>query len=388
MRNLGTWFAALSAVGMLACSTSEEPACVRPQGCAGDPGAGCVWACVDGICQPLCPPECTLAADCAEHAWPLGCAGHWECQAGACQAECDTLPCGADADCTGEPPCDYGGVWRCQSGECVPFCEPPPDCVAAADCLGGAWPEGCGGHWSCVQSTCQAVCDSTGCPDGSCDAAGGEDPASCPVDCVLVPCTTFADCLELPWPLQCVGAWACQAGTCTARCDSGCSAEGLPVDAADGCCAGLKPVIDCPPDQGCDDNQLFCVDCSDGVCDPHESTFNCLDDCPQGCVKGERRTFTCTGGPEVPWCQCLAPECPPVCQSDAAGQEAWVDSCTSLVLLVGPCRQCEPACQSIGYREEGWYAICPNGPEPSLIAYAFCAPRWTCTADPAAACGK
>ncbi|HOX43166.1 MAG TPA: hypothetical protein PK668_06195 [Myxococcota bacterium] len=388
MKNLGVWLAALSALSLLACSASEGPACVSPQGCSGDPGAGCEWACIDGECRPLCQPECTLAAACEGHDWPLNCVGHWECQAGVCQAVCDTPVCSADGDCTGALPCEFGGAWRCDGGECVADCLPPPDCNQPADCLGGAWPQGCAGHWSCEQSICQAVCDASTCPDGTCDDAGGEDQGSCPIDCVQVPCTTFADCLQLAWPLQCVGVWACQAGTCTARCDSSCSTEGLAVASADGCCAGLHPVIDCPPDLVCEDNPLYCVDCSDRVCDPHENTFNCLADCPQGCDLGARRPFTCPGGATVPWCECLAPACPPVCQPDPTGQEAWRDSCTDQVLLVGRCEGCTAVCDGIGFREEGWYASCPNGPAPELVAYAFCAPRWSCAPDPASLCGK
>jgi len=233
-----------------------------------------------------------------------------------------------------------------------------------------------------VDSACEPLCDAVACPDGACDGAAGEDAATCPYDCGARPCGSFADCLDLPWPLGCLGAWVCQGGACVARCNSACVGEGLVTGAADGCCAGLQPLVDCPPGEGCDATRLFCVDCRDGVCDPHESSFNCTADCPAGCPAGEQRAYTCPGGESVPWCECREPACRPRCQAEATGQEAWVDSCTQQVWLVGACRECTPVCSAIGTREEGWYEQCDNTPSSRLITYAFCAPRWSCPPEP------
>jgi hypothetical protein len=368
------------------CSSEAGPGCVQAE-CVGDPGPGCAWACVDGSCRALCPPECVLAADCGAKPWEEPCQGRWECQAGACRAVCESPQCVQDHDCTGVLPCEHGGRWRCQDNTCRADCDPPPQCQAPVDCLGRTWPESCFGHWSCPGGSCRATCDPQTCPNGSCDTAGGEDEGSCPADCVVRPCTTASDCNELTWPLACLGVWMCEAGACRPECRPDCGQEGWRVESAEACCAGLRALVDCPPElPNCEVTQrLFCVDCGDGACDPHESTMNCLGDCPLGCQVGERRSYLCPQGVSRPWCECRQAPCEPICIGGGTGQEGWRDPCTGNV-RPGRCANCTVECRSIGTRNEGWYAICPSGPAEELIDYAFCAPRWDCQLDPPALC--
>ncbi|MCK4553086.1 hypothetical protein KAT80_02695 [Candidatus Pacearchaeota archaeon] len=81
------------------------------------------------------------------------------------------------------------------------------------------------------------------------------------------------------------------------------------------CCEGLKAVSDCLPDQGCPISLRYCVDCGNGKCEAHENWYNCLTDCekeePPGpppfepqCVAGEKKSYTCEDGTQIPWCEC------------------------------------------------------------------------------------
>ncbi len=275
--------------------------------------------------------------------------------------------------------------------------------AGGADRLGDhPWLVDCQGHWDCEEGSCVPECDDDRCGDGRCDRAGGETPESCAADCGGEPqCAGPIDCLPLPWEVDCLGHWGCQRGRCTevcdddlcgdARCDPrageseqscpddcvelACVDEGLAVLAPFECCEGLEPVNDCRPGEPCARGPQFCVDCTDGSCDPHESIYSCPGDCPQGCRPGEERSFACPGGAEVPWCRCEPARRRPECRAIGTRSEGWYDSCSGDLYRYDTCARCEAECRAIGTRSEGWYESCPEEPredrEEARIAWEF-----------------
>jgi len=67
------------------------------------------------------------------------------------------------------------------------------ECGSASDCLGRPWPLPCVGAWACSAGVCEAACDE------GCDAP--------------------ADCEGNVWTEPCFGHWTCEAGTCASACD-------------------------------------------------------------------------------------------------------------------------------------------------------------------------
>lgn len=403
------------------------------------------WECVDGSCQAVCDQtECSADADCSGQL-PCSGAGEWRCVDGSCQAECWPA-CDTAADCTDALPCEHGGHWECVDGDCIPECA-GADCQSVHDCLDLPWEVRCLGHWECRQGQCQEVCDEEGCGDGICDEGQGETADSCPVDCDFS-CVTAADCEHLGWPIDCEGHWVCEGGRCQAVCDGGqcaddadcigrpwaaeclgnwdcregdcvercdpeacgdgacdteageafescpldcdldCVPEGLPRTMQLECCPGLVPEDDCLPGYSCPVGLEFCIDCDDGDCDPHETQFNCPDDCRNGCPAGEDVWYRCPNGSQVPWCVCKEDSCAPVCISEGGGYSGWVDPCTQTPIQMGQCAECQAECLHVGdWEREGWYAVCENSPdEPELLVQRACAPRWECKIDPQRDC--
>lgn len=398
--------------------------CRVPADCAGQEwDVRCVgrWACVEGVCEEMCDercgdgecdveggetegscpvdctqtPECERPRDCLDRSWDVDCTGHWACEQGVCREVCDDVGCG-------DGHCDTTG------GESPASC--PEDCSAACetpvDCLEYEWNVWCQGHWGCTGGQCHPVCEDQTCGDGICDPEGGETPVSCMVDC-QPECETPVDCLELTWAVDCVGHWGCEQGTCLPVCDpetcgdgdcdpdlgesagscpldceAACVEEGLPTGVPPACCEGLDALSDCVPDQPCPGSLLFCVDCGNQSCDPHENPYNCLEDCPEGCPIGASAGFTCPGGDTVPWCTCVGPACPPECMFVGSYSEGWYDSCTGELLGdFRPCADQQPVCRLIGTESEGWY-----DQDGEIIEWAYCAPLWDCLVDPKIQC--
>jgi hypothetical protein len=418
------------------------------------------WECTDGYCDPVCDSiECQAVGDCLDLPWEVKCMGHWACEEGRCVEVCDDVACG-DGECdpgSGETaascaldcqancqePADCLGLdwdvrcvghWACEQGSCEEVCDDvgcgdgncdtqggespqscPQDCVqecrAAIDCLDHEWNIWCQGHWDCVQGVCLAVCDMETCGDGVCDPQGGETPTSCGPDCNPA-CQVPADCLGLPWEVDCLGHWGCEDGQCVEVCDfvgcgdgecdreggespqscpedcsAACVPEGFPTGIPPACCPGLDALSDCVPDEPCPGSLLFCVDCGDYSCDPHENPYSCLDDCPQGCPVGEQRSYRCPNGLEVDWCECRPAECQPVCLYPGSRSEGWYDSCTGALIEWTFCYddndEAHPAvCLHIGTESEGWYDEVTGG----VILWDYCAPLWECVIDPKTQC--
>jgi hypothetical protein len=162
--------------------------------------------------------------------------------------------------------------------------------------------------------------------------------------------------------------------------------EGLPTVVPPACCSGLDALSDCVPDQPCPGSLLFCVDCGDRACDPHENPYNCLDDCPEGCPVGEERSYQCPGGTPVDWCACRPPECRPVCLYLGTRSEGWYDSCTGALIEWTFCSDSDVAhrsvCLHIATDSEGWYDEATG----ELILWDYCAPLWDCIIDPKTQC--
>ena len=350
-------------------------------------------------CAVDCGAGCQAPVDCLGLVWDVRCIGHWDCQQGECVEVCDDVGCG-------------NGICDVQGGESSQSCplDCTQDCRAAIDCLDHEWNIFCQGHWECIHGICSPECDMETCGDGVCDPWGGETATSCSADCNPV-CQVPADCLGLSWLVDCLGHWGCENGQCVEVCDfvgcgdgqcdreggespqscpddctAACVEEGLPTVVPPACCSGLDALADCVPDQPCPGSLLFCVDCGDRACDPHENPYNCLDDCPEGCPVGEERSYQCPNGTPVDWCVCRAPECRPVCLYLGTRSEGWYDSCTGALIEWTFCSENDVAhssvCLHIATDSEGWYDEA-NG---ELILWDYCAPLWDCIIDPKTQC--
>ncbi|MBN2497264.1 MAG: hypothetical protein JXR96_21910, partial [Deltaproteobacteria bacterium] len=418
------------------------------------------WACEHGQCEEVCdyencgdgecdlalgetpescPLDCAAAcqdpSDCEDLPWPIYCIGHWECREGQCVAVCDDVPeCAEPLDCLErEWMVDCVGHWGCEQGRCVEVCEDrtcgdgicdpvggesvgscfidcETECRAPIDCIDHEWLIFCQGHWECMGGTCSPICEFDTCGDGVCNPEGGESEWSCGVDCSRQ-CEAPADCLGLPWDVDCVGHWDCVRGQCTEVCDfetcgdgtcdrlggespqscpddcAVCVEEGMPTGIPPACCDGLDALSDCVPDEPCPGSLLFCVDCGNRSCDPHENPYNCLDDCMQGCPVGDRRLYSCPDGSTVPWCSCEGPDCWPICLYPGTDSEGWYDSCSGRLIDYASCgegsgRVHEAVCLYFGSESEGWY----DSATEEIIMWDYCAPLWNCLIDPKVNC--
>ena len=59
----------------------------------------------------------------------------------------------------------------------------PDSCKEAFDCLDLVWPIDCLGRWECKEGTCSAVCDIEQCGNDECEPYLGESRTSCSEDC-------------------------------------------------------------------------------------------------------------------------------------------------------------------------------------------------------------
>ncbi len=369
-------------------------------------GLGCTPNCTDGSCgngrceaalgesvascASDCGALCETPADCLPQAWRVACPGHWECTASRCAAHCEldacgdgncdaaagetaascppdcAAPCTGAADCAGNlwyAGCD--GAWQCRDGECRASCdaahcgdglcdEPagetpaacPADCripcpAGLGDCLGEPWRLPCTGRWACPTGDCEAVCDVVGCGDGICQSDAGEAPLSCPADCTAN-CVWTPDCIGLPWPLECGGAWSCDLGYCTPHCTPAACGDGVcdtaygetsascPADCAVACggpreCLALPWSLWCAGHWACTASLCAAVcdaqACGDGTCNPDEGETgaSCAADCLVRCqVVEDCLPATWTADCPGHW-ECRAPECAPVCDEAGCG---------------------------------------------------------------------
>ena len=154
--------------------------------------------------------------------------------------------------------------------------------------------------------------------------------------------------------------------------DSSCTTQGCRLGLGGACCPGLIPERECDPLSGCAD--LFCINCGDGKCDPHENCYNCIEDCDEApCTVGDHQNFPCSLI-ETHDCTCAPSECPPECRHVGTDSEGWYDSCTGDRIKFDTCGGCTASCGAICSRSEGWYSSCSG-----FIAYAFCTPKWNCS---------
>ncbi|MCK5804373.1 MAG: hypothetical protein KAI66_16160, partial [Lentisphaeria bacterium] len=386
------------------CPIDCNQACQEPADCEDIPWPiNCIghWECRNGQCVPVCdaPPECQTPIDCLENEWAVDCVGHWGCEQGRCVEVCDFETCGDDF-------CDsLGGE---SVGSCPDDCQ--SDCEVPFDCIDNEWNIFCQGHWECLAGMCSPICDFDTCGDGVCTPERGESETSCAADC-SPQCQVPADCLSLPWFVDCYGHWACVDSICQEECDfetcgdnfcdraggespqscpddcAVCVEEGMPTGFPPACCAGLEPMSDCVPDSPCPGSLFFCVDCGDQSCDPHENPYNCMDDCPEGCEVGEVRDYGCPDGANVPWCTCEEPACQPICLYAGTDSEGWYDSCSGRLIIWATCapsddRVHEAICRYIGTESEGWH----DGTSGAFINWDYCAPLWNCIIDPKVNC--
>lgn len=140
------------------------------------------------------------------------------------------------------------------------------------------------------------------------------------------------------------------------------------------CCAGLSAQRECPPtDPDCAPD-LFCIDCGDGSCDPHENRYNCWMDCGMGCDSDVAMSYACSPI-ETHSCFCEPPGCRPECIASSSGESAWMDPCSGEIIREARCEGQYAVCDAIGSFSEGWY----ESETGELIDWALCAAEWSCS---------
>jgi hypothetical protein len=155
--------------------------------------------------------------------------------------------------------------------------------------------------------------------------------------------------------------------------DVPCVEEGCLVSGGSTCCPGLSASRECDPSEPDCSGSRFCIDCGDGLCEPHENRYNCWNDCWEGCEADEPRIYHCSFI-EMHHCTCSPPECHPECIATGTEESAWVDSCTGEVIVESDCEGQHAVCDAIGSFSEGWY----ESGTGNLIDWAMCAPQWDC----------
>ena len=235
---------------------------ITPEGCVDDSN------CPVGKCNPVTHTcvECLEASDCGAN---QGCV-QWQCV--------PLVACKSDADCS-QP---------------APYCDPVRavcvECYEDAQCDGG----------KCLNNACFAPCDN-GCPEG---AVCLEDQQIC------VQCIDDSGCPDTQWCN--VVEYTCYQDECEAG-KAGCVGNATAMCADNG--SGWVDLVDCPPDQTCQDGQ--CVEgpsCVPGMvsCKDAFTVLTCAEDgstlvetpCPEG--------TTCFNG-------LCSQECKPACENKECG---------------------------------------------------------------------
>ncbi|TNF28472.1 MAG: hypothetical protein EP329_17845 [Deltaproteobacteria bacterium] len=218
-------------------------------------------------------------------------------------------------------------------------------------------------------------------------------------------CTTASDCTGDPG-VDCVGAWACNAGECTFECGSepvGCYGD---QDCSGGLVCNAAEICLSPP--GCEAGQPcpavcygHCVEpeprtgCySDGQCAPGEHCTTSDGDCkaPPGCESGESCPTVCYG-------ECVPDQTEVTCYSDAdcgvgeqcnswdyclwpSGGEYDASGAPADMACLGRCEPVAPSCQSDADCDAGEYCGCAMPPmTDGLVACML-----QCIPDPNAQC--
>ena len=136
------------------------------------------------------------------------------------------------------------------------------------------------------------------------------------------------------------------------------------------CCGAMEPETECFGEECTDE---FCINCGDGVCDPHENCHNCLEDCTTPCTKDDSVILACSPI-ETHHCTCKPDMCVPECRPEGASGSGWYDPCTDALLKAEEgCEDATVSCDAVCSRSEGWYSS-----ETGLIAWDFCRNEWVC----------
>jgi len=157
--------------------------------------------------------------------------------------------------------------------------------------------------------------------------------------------------------------------------DTTCVSEGCVSHGGSICCPGLSQATECDPTTGDPEcTMLFCIRCGDGFCSPHETCYNCPEDCSvPPCEPGSGMGYSCSPI-ETHNCTCTGGDCRPVCQFDSSGVTGWVDPCTGAMIRSDDCRGQSAVCSAICSRSEGWV----ESDTGELITWALCGNRWSC----------
>ena len=158
--------------------------------------------------------------------------------------------------------------------------------------------------------------------------------------------------------------------------DTTCVSEGCIPYTGGICCPGLSQTTECDPSTGdpaC--TMLFCIRCGDGFCNPHETCYNCPEDCSvPPCEGGTGMAYSCSPI-ETHNCTCTGGDCRPVCRADSSGMSGWLDPCTgAIIVLDADCVGQTAVCSAICSRSEGWV----ESGTGELITWALCGNRWSC----------
>jgi hypothetical protein len=379
------------------CCGDEDPACCQlsPDGskppCPSDPGSGCSYQCINGVCIPFSDPCCPDSED-----YDPSC-----CPRDPSYDPCCFLDCGNDADdcstsceatgrftaeCVKDDPCcgfdcpkndaDPGCSMRCVIINNKPFC----DYVDAVCCPSHAdYDEAC-----CEQGPCCADnFDATCCPDSDtydkvcCDDP--DDPCCSSNDndicCPTSPSYDKA-CCEDPSGPCCITAQDFDASCCpddpsynadccppNGKCcvpdcgtdENGCSTScknntcvkddlccGVPCDDVDGCTRSCVDGV-CVYDDACCQKEGTCCTEDDPICCQIEKNGGCPNDgdCPQSCKNGSCKK-------DDPCCDNTCRQCETCIPSGTGNFYDCFNECNTSqcdqTCLNGDCVQLDPCC--------------------------------------------
>jgi len=245
----------------VSCQPSCDGAQCGPDGCGGICGVcPANHECVDGICEPVCLPDCVSENGEMKECGPNGCGG----QCGVCKPG-----------------------YECENGKCLYICK--PQCVGK-EC----GPDGCGD--SCGFCAPTFECTDFGqcvpaaiCGDGICEIEDGEDCGNCPGDCgncsngceptpfpgcggcKCEECVCALDgyCCQVAWDDICVQ----ECHECGGCCEPNCQGKECGPDGCGGTCGTCPPNHECGGWGQC---EPVCIpDCDGKECGPDECGGTC-----------------------------------------------------------------------------------------------------------------
>ncbi|MBW2261308.1 MAG: hypothetical protein JRG91_04975 [Deltaproteobacteria bacterium] len=161
------------------------------------------------------------------------------------------------------------------------------------------------------------------------------------------------------------------------RPDAACVSMGCPIRGEGSCCEGLTEANHCLPGVECPEDLIYCINCGDGACSPHETAYSCPADCPEGCAVDDALSYGCSPI-ETQICSCIEDPCEPFCDMMRGAQ--WIDGCSDVPIPGTGDPSCFPfgslACLSIGTDDEGWYDT--QWESEVAVKLGGCQPRWSC----------